>query len=61
MPLNLEYQNKTKGMRSCLFVGVSMGGQRRLSLSRLATDLACCCSLTLLNPLAEKCSRNLVA
>ena len=28
MPLNLECQNKTKGMQSCFFIGVSMGGQR---------------------------------
>ena len=32
MPLNLECQNKTKGMRSCFFVGVSIGGQKRLSV-----------------------------
>ena len=45
----MPQQNKRYAILGC-----QIGGQRGLSLSRIATDLACCCSLTLLNPLAEK-------
>ena len=54
MPLSLECQNEIKGMQSCFFIGVSMGGRGGFFLSSVVTDLACCCSLTVLNPLAEK-------